>query len=196
TLSDNTSGAPLPSSAGQVSLPMNSGIPYAIEGDPTPPIPIGIASGVETARLGIATYVRGFLGATQKKQDCTFRTPYDCKNCVKNLNTGSPKLDAKGSKIIKGGMKFFNEEEGDFERVIVGKDLISHRFRDLARVTALVASGAYTIKGKTVAQLTEDDALEFPCSWLTAITRYAGKGEIAWYYALNGISFLLTGKLL
>jgi hypothetical protein len=51
----------------------------------------------------------------------------------------------------------------------------------------LIAAGTYAIPGKTAITLSSDDALEFPCSWLTAITLYAGVGEIAWYYPLDRI---------
>ena len=131
------------------------------------------------------------------KRECTFNKRDDCKNCVKNPQLGSVTLE-NGKPKQRGGMTFFNEAEGDFERVLVGGNLRSHRFRSLDRVAQLLASNQYVIPSnspkpgqapvpKAVDALTESDALEFPCSWLTAVTLYAGQGEIAWYYALNAV---------
>jgi hypothetical protein len=161
-----------------------------------PPIPFVIASGIENATEGVKVFLSKFA-ATQAKRECTFNKRHDCKNCVKNLQVGSPTLE-NGKPKKKGGMDFFNEAEGDFQRELVDGNLRSHRFRSLDRVAQLLQSNLYVIPANTplsgqqpvpkaIAALTESDTLEFPCSWLTAVTLYAGQGEIAWYYALNAV---------
>lgn len=165
---------------------MHSGVPFSPPDAAEARVPFVLASAAANAKTGINLYI-GKFRATRAKRECTFKVRHDCRNCTKNLNVGSEKLDDKGKPLVKGGMKFFNEEEGDFERVLVNGFLQSHRFRTLDRVKALVTSGDYTIPGKTADTVGESERLEFPCSWLTAITMYAGAGEIAWYYALHGV---------
>jgi hypothetical protein len=185
---------PAPAAGPTVNVRMNSGIPYASPGDKSAPVPFVIASARENAKSGIGIYIDKFR-ASQAKRECTFVTRHDCVNCVKNLAVGSRQLNASGNSVVKGGMVFFKEEEGNFDRVLVNGRVASHRFRDVEDVKDLVASGNYSLPGKTLATISEADTLEFPCSWLTAVTNYAGTGQIAWYYALNAIVFLQTGKL-
>jgi hypothetical protein len=202
-LADTSSGTVQPGATPPApGLSMNAGIPVSKSG--APPIPMVVASGIENAKIGIRTYLQAFQSTkngTHTPNECTFIARHDCVNCVKNLQLGSPQLDAKGNPLRKGGMRFFNEAEGDFERVIVNKQLSSHRFRSLARVQQLLsppttgATPLYAIQGKTAATVDDDDCLEFPCSWLTAVTRYAGAGEIAWYFALHAIFTLQTDTL-
>ena len=164
-----------------------SGIPMADPGDNEPPIPLFITSAGKAANAGAKVYVDAFKSLTRRR-DCTYSTKYDCANCVANLETGRRQIDKDtGKPRSKGGMRFFDEADGDFERVYVGQDLASHRFRNPDRLVQLIRQGTYVIPGKTADTLTSDDAVEFPCSWLTAITRYAGVNEIAWYYPLDRI---------
>jgi hypothetical protein len=164
---------------------MRAGIPQARDGV-TSAVPLVIASGRENARSGVALYLDKFR-ASQEKRECTFRIRHDCASCLRNLQTGPRKLDGGGKPLTKGGMKFFDETQGDFDRVSVRGRLVSHRFRSLERLRQLVQSGDHQL-AKSVAELSELDTLEFPCSWLTAVTLYAGAGEIAWYYALDAVS--------
>jgi hypothetical protein len=189
---DSVPPAPRPGPERRVE--MRSGIPYASRQDTTVPVPFSIVSARANAKSGIAIFIDKFRNS-QAKRECTFKTRHDCVNCVKNLAIGSRQTDATGKTISKGGMVFFKEEEGDFDRVLVKGRLASHRFRSVESVKDLVDRGDYRIPGKTVDTIGESEALEFPCSWLTAVTTYAGSGPIAWYYALNAIFFLQTGKL-
>jgi len=195
TLTDGLdANPPAPVAGAKATVIMRSGIPYAQPGDRTAPVPFVIASARANAKSGIAIYIDKFR-ASQAKRECTFNTRHDCKTCVQNLAVGSRQVDAAGNSVVKGGMVFFKEEEGNFDRVLVNGRVASHRFRDVEDVKNLVAAGKYAIPGKTLATISESDTLEFPCSWLTAVTNYAGTGQIAWYYALNAIVFLQTGKL-
>ncbi|HYQ05044.1 MAG TPA: hypothetical protein VER96_40485 [Polyangiaceae bacterium] len=193
-----TSNPPNPARGPLTDFEFFAGVPLGTEGGP-PPIPLVIASGIESATEGVKVFLSKFKG-TQAKRECTFSTRHDCKNCVKNLQLGSPTLE-NGKPKVKGGMDFFNETEGDFQRELVGGNLRSHRFRSIDRVAQLIQNGLYVIPASTpvpgqkvvpkqVAALTESDTLEFPCSWLTAVTLYAGQGEIAWYYALTAVKKL------
>lgn len=165
-----------------------SGIPMAEPDDSGPPVPFFIASAGMAANSGVQIYISKFK-ATQKSRDCTYGPKkYDCENCIKNLNTGP----ATG--VQKGGMQFFDESLGDFDRVVVGKNLASHKIRTTERLAQLMKTGPYTIPGKTPETVSADDTYEFPCSWLTAITLYAGVGEIAWYYPLDRIYAIANGK--
>lgn len=165
-----------------------SGIPMSDTGDSNPPIPLFIASAAEGARQGAAIYISKFR-ATQKRRDCTYSSKYDCENCVRNLNPGTIQTG-----VVKGGMQFFNEADGDFARVVVNGRIASHRFRTVDRLKELIRSGNYSVTGKSLDALDESDTHEFPCSWLTAITLYAGVGEIAWYYALDRIHAIKSSK--
>lgn len=185
------------------SITMHSGIPYAGADDTTTPVPFVLTSGRAGAKIGAEALLDAFSG-TQLKRECTFRTRHDCNSCVQNLQIGSFQLDDKGRTVRRGGMVFFKEDEGNFARVIVGGKLVSHRFLPLDQLKSMVDLGTYTVVKKAndgttsvvpSSALTEADTLEFPCSWLSAITLYAGRGQNAWYYPLNGIFFLQTGKL-
>lgn len=166
-----------------------SGVPMSEPGDSCPPIPLFIASGAEGARQGVRIFIAKFR-ATQKKRDCTYATrKYDCENCVKNLRTGTLLAG-----VTTGGMQHFDEASGDFERVVVNGRLASHKFRSVDRVRELVRKGNYSVSGKAVDTIDNGDTYEFPCSWLTAITLYAGVGQIAWYYALDRIHAIANGK--
>lgn len=185
---------PAPTKGPDEKVNMHSGIPYPLEGTNQTVVPFVLTSARENAKSGIAIFISKFQN-TQAKRECTFKTRHDCATCSQQLAVGSRQTDANGKTINRGGMVFFKEEEGDFDRVLVNGRIASHRFRSVESVKDKVASGDYSIPGKTVSTITEADTLEFPCSWLTAITNYAGAGQIAWYYALNGIVFLQTGKL-
>jgi hypothetical protein len=190
----------LAESANAVPVTMRSGIPYATAGASTVPIPFALTSGRAGAKSGALALLDAF-SVTQLKRECSFKDRHECSKCVKNLTTGDFQRDDKGRIVRRGGMAFFKEEEGNFARVIVNGELVSHRFSTLEAMKDLVSRDLYRAvrPGSTAsvpaADLNESDTLEFPCSWLSAITRYAGKGQNAWYYPLNGIFFLQNNKL-
>lgn len=198
---------PVPTEGPQQRVTFHSGIPYAEVGEPVP-VPFVITSGRAAAKIGTKTLMGAFAN-TVKKRDCTLPPGqrFDCVNCLKNpaMKLGTRQRDAKDRVVRKGGMAFFNDAEGVFQRHLVEGKLKSHRFDSLETVKDLVARGVHQIvddpppaptavrpplRRKQVDELGEGDTIEFPCSWLTAITLYAGAGEVAWYYALNGIFFL------
>jgi hypothetical protein len=168
------------------------GIPLGVDGSASAPMPFFLFAAKQSAHEGAKTFIEGF-DATVMKRDCTFHDKYNCEACVQHLQTGPRQLDAKGNPVLVGGMHYFVEEQGDFARLVVGAELNSYYFRSQERLHQLLEQRHYQIPGVDVDAEITLDSREFPCSWLAAITRYAGAGPTAWYYPLDRIDAIQKG---
>ncbi len=161
---------------------MHAGIPYASPDDKERPNPAPIASAKWNVGAGVELYIRNF-NASLANRDCTYKVPYKCSQCVQNF-----KVTPFGSKDVKGKFTpqrdvssiLFDETKTDFRPVKhPSLGAISYRMINTERMNELVAQGEYTSGG--------GDGTEFPCSWITAVIRYAGSGRQAYLYGLEAL---------
>jgi hypothetical protein len=68
---------------------------------------------------------------------------------------------------------------------------ISYRLKDIEKLR--VQCEKDKVNGITRTTATAEDCVEFPCSWITAIMRYAGAGPQAFSYGMEAI-WTFNGK--
>ena len=167
---------------------MHAGIPYTAKGDTVRPNPEPIASAKWNMGAGVGLYLQNF-NFSQAHRDCTFNQPYNCSKCVKNFT-----LTPQGTKDTKGKFTpkrqdssiLFDDAKTDFAPVKSPKlGAIGYRMINAERMKALIAKGEYTATG--------GDGTDFPCSWITAVIRYAGSGNQAYWYGLEAM-WTMAGK--
>lgn len=161
---------------------MHAGIPYAGPNDKERPNPAPIASAKWNMGAGVELYLRNF-NVSLSRRDCTYKVPYKCSQCVKNFKVtpqGSTDTNGKFTPKRKVSSILFDDDQTDF-RPVKGDGLgaISYRMSNSTRMNELIAQGEYTSGG--------GDGTEFPCSWITAIIRYAGSGNQAYWYGLEAM---------
>jgi hypothetical protein len=179
----------------------HSGIPYVAAG-PSQSTPKFIKSAKENLKNGIALFLDNFNSATQRMQDCTFKTPYDCKECAKAFPPTplgdvkpDPKDPTKSIFVLKRKVSavMFDDASTGFVRHFIGKgSLVSYAMRSAEELADLLTRGEHKLPGidttqPVLLQLVASDLLEFPCSWITAVLRYAGAGDQAYWYALQAL---------
>lgn len=166
---------------------MYAGLPYSPKGTLSRPNPLSIASAKANLSAGVDLYLHNF-NAAPARRDCTYKQPYQCSQCVKNF-----KVTPLGEKDAKGNFKptrkessiLFDDAKTDFERIkspTLGT--IALRMNNAERMKELVDKGDYKNAG---------DGTDFPCSWITAVIRYAGSGEQAYLYGLEAL-WTMAGK--
>jgi hypothetical protein len=185
----------------------HSGIPYVDSGSARP-LPKFIASPKENLKTGVRLYLEGFDDGTQRENDCTCKTPYDCTSCSRNfapVPEGDFRPSAKDkTKTIfvpkrKVSAIMFDDKKTDFERHRVEKmGLVSYSVKTFEKIEMLVKKGEHELLGTDATaplaeQIKDESRIEFPCSWVTAVLRYAGSGDQAYWYALEAL-WTVAGK--
>jgi uncharacterized coiled-coil protein SlyX len=167
---------------------MHAGIPYVANGDMVRPNPDPIASAKANMAAGVGLYLQNF-NVSKARRDCTFKEPYNCSKCVKNFNLtpqGTRNDKGKFTPTRKDSSILFDDAKTDFERVTDEKlGAIAYRMNKAERMKELVAKGEYTAPG--------GNGTDFPCSWITAVIRYAGSGNQAYLYGLEAM-WTMAGK--
>lgn len=167
---------------------VHAGIPYASPGDTERPNPAPIAAAKWNLGAGVGLYIQNF-NASLTHRDCTYKQLYNCSQCLKNF-----KLTPEGSKDVNGKFTpkrqdssiLFDDIKTEFERVKgPNHTTISYRMNNTTHMNQLIAKGEYTSGG--------GDGTEFPCSWITAVIRYAGSGDQAYWYGLEAM-WTLAGR--
>ena len=167
---------------------MHAGIPYVAKGDMVRPNPEPIFSAKSNMGAGVGLYLQNF-NFSKAHRDCTFKQPYNCSTCVKNF-----KLTPQGTVSDKGKFTpkrqdssiLFDEAKTEFAPVKDPKlGTIAYKMINAERMKELVAKGEYTASG--------GDGTDFPCSWITAVIRYAGSGNQAYWYGLEAM-WTMAGK--
>ena len=167
---------------------MHAGIPYVAKGDLERPNPEPIASAKWNLAAGVGLYLQNF-NYSPSHRDCTYKQPYQCSKCVKNFQvTPLGTFDAKGkfTPTRKDSSILFDDGKTEYERVkhpTMGT--IALRMTNAEKMKDLVAKGEYTAGG--------GDGTDFPCSWITAVIRYAGSGNQAYWYGLEAM-WTMQGK--
>lgn len=175
---------------------MRSGIPYVAPGDTARPMPEVISSARANMGAGVKLYLQNFQ-VSLRQRDCTYKQPYQCTQCAKNLKL-VPLGSSKGGKFVpqrKDSSILFDDAKSDFERVKKdGMGTISYRMKDGDRVRDLVSKGEYKVDGYD-GSVSAPEAVrtEFPCSWITNVIRYAGSGDQAYWYGLEAL-WTMAGK--
>lgn len=169
---------------------LHAGIPFSDNSPTKRPLPLAISSAHQNLVEGTSLYLKNFAGA---KRECSFEPSgaatsgrsYDCKNCAKRLKTGPSTPKA-------GGIKSFDDAQGDFER-LSGTGAL-YRIRTMERLRELLSppkageQGVFKLPNARVPELAnEADLNEFPCSWLAAIIRYSGISRRGFDYMLEAI---------
>lgn len=172
-------------SGNPVSYEIIAGIPFATASNPGRPLPLLIQSAEENIRQGTELFLRGFGGA---RRECSFRPggaavsdrSYECIGCARRLRTGP-------SRLAGGGVRTYDDAQGDFER-LPGAAGPLFKLRQMTRLRELLRSGFFRLAdARTAEQATEADLLEFPCSWLACVIRYASVSRRGFDYMLEAI---------
>ncbi len=167
---------------------MHAGIPYTAKGDTVRPNPEPIFSAKRNIGAGVGLYLQNF-NFSKAHRDCTFKQPYNCSKCVKNF-----KLTPQGTVGDNGRFTpkrqdssiLFDEAKTEFAPVKEPKlGTIAYKMINAERMKELVAKGEYSAPG--------GDGTDFPCSWITAVIRYAGSGNQAYLYGLESM-WTMAGK--
>jgi hypothetical protein len=189
---------------------MQSGIPYVGKGDKVRPNPITIGTAKGNLSTGIRLFLSNFDTGTIRHRDCTFKQQFKCSECVKNFSlVPQGKFDEKTKKFVpkrQVSAIMFDDVETDFERIRQGGKpdgrAISYRLKNEGKqegkLRKLLEGGNYTIAGfdpkvNPDAPLPEEHLSEFPCSWITAVIRYCGSGDQAYWYGMESM-WTMAGK--
>ncbi|HMA94831.1 MAG TPA: hypothetical protein VKP30_19205, partial [Polyangiaceae bacterium] len=165
------------------------GIPFSTASSTKRPLPLCIQSAEENLVEGTKLFLDGFRPPPHR--ECSYQQggapssghSYACAACAKRLRTGP-------YRVIGGGVHTFDDAQGDFERIpkLGGP---TYKLRSLARLRELLDSGYFALPdGRTSAQVTDADLIEFPCSWLSCVARYAGTTRRGFDYMLEAIETL------
>jgi len=179
-------------SGGNETFTMHAGIPFT-KTPTTRPLPLAIASAVENITAGTTLFLSNFAGP---KRECSFKDKqtgassgrsYACHDCARKLQTGP-------SQPKPGGIRSFDDSQGDFEQIKPGgafKGLF--RLRSLDRLRELLGDSFALDDARGPDDVRESDLDEFPCSWLGSIIRYSGVSRRGFDYMLEGIDTLKKG---